>query len=259
MIFVDSHCHLDLLSKEKNLDIIVGRAEKAEVKYLQTICTKLENFPEIISIAERFDNIYASVGLHPDEANKAESISSEQLIKLSAHPKVIGLGETGLDYYHQGYDKNKQKAAFLQHIIASQNTDLPVIVHTREAEADTAEIISTEMHNQNFRGLIHCFTSSKDFAEKMLDQGFYISISGIVTFKNAIDLQQIVAYLPLDKILIETDSPYLAPVPMRGLKNEPAFVPYVAEHIAKIKNITKEKVANQTTENFFKLFSKCKK
>ena len=115
------------------------------------------------------------------------------------------------------------------------------------------------MHNQNFRGLIHCFTSSKDFAEKMLDQGFYISISGIVTFKNAIDLQQIVAYLPLDKILIETDSPYLAPVPMRGLKNEPAFVPYVAEHIAKIKNITNEKVANQTTENFFKLFSKCKK
>ncbi len=259
MMFVDSHCHLDLLSEEHTLEDIINRAKEANVQYLQTICTKLSNLPKLLQIAEHFENVYASVGLHPDEANSAEEVTFQQLVKLAEHPKIIGLGETGLDYYHAGYDKSKQKLAFRQHIIASQITNLPVIVHTRDAEEDTAEMIICSMKEQQFRGLIHCFTASKDFARQMLDQGFYISISGIVTFKNAVDLQEIVRYLPLEQMLIETDAPYLAPVPMRGKQNEPAFVKYVAEYIAEIKNVSLERVADQTSDNFFKLFVKCEK
>ena len=246
MVLVDSHCHLDLLSTTESIDDVVARASNNGVKYLQTICTTFEAFPAILKIAQSYEHVYASVGVHPDEIkNDASIVTSAELIKLSGHPKVIGIGETG--------------KAFREHIIASQATNLPVIVHTRDAEDDTAEVITNEMKNSPFPGLIHCFTASKDFARKMLDQGIYISIAGIVTFKNATALKEIATFVPLDCLLIETDSPYLAPVPMRGKQNEPAFVRYVAEYIAQLKGLSADEVAKQTTDNFFTLFSKSKR
>ncbi|WPY00175.1 TatD family deoxyribonuclease [Candidatus Trichorickettsia mobilis] len=255
-MLVDSHCHLDLLVNKTNdsLSDIITRANKNGVNYMQTICTKLDDFPNILKIAEEFEAVYASVGVHPTDA--IDTLSYLDLIKLSEHVKVIGLGETGLDYYHDSTRKKQQKHSFLQHIIASQSNALPVIVHTREAEEDTIDIITTEMRNSPFPGLIHCFTASKHLAQKMLDLGMYISISGIITFKNADHLREIVKFLPLDRLLIETDSPYLAPVPMRSSVNEPSFVEFVATAIADLKNISKMELAQQTTDNFFKLFNK---
>lgn len=257
MILIDSHCHLDMLAEDFSLNEILSRAKQNHVEYMQTICTKLDNFQTIIKIAEKFDNIFASVGVHPNEVT--EEINYRNLCELSSHPKVIGLGETGLDYYYQSATRFLQKKCFVKHILVAQHMNIPVIVHTRDAEEDTADIIKIEMNNAHFSGLIHCFTASLDFAKKMLDVGMYISIAGIVTFKNAESLRDVVRYVPLDRLLIETDSPYLAPVPMRGKQNEPAFVKYVANSIAEIKNTTLEMVANQTTENFFNLFSKSKK
>lgn len=252
-MLIDSHCHLDMLAAKTDLDEVIENAARHEVKYMQTICTKLENFPNILQIAKRYDNVYASVGVHPDEAVE---ISHKTLIDLAQDPKVIGLGETGLDYYRQDETKSLQISCFTEHIIASQQLALPVIVHTRSAESDTIDIITKEMHHKSFTGLIHCFTGTRHLAEKMLDLGFYISISGIVTFKNTLDLKEIVKFIPLDRLLIETDSPYLAPVPMRGKSNEPAFVSYVAQYIADLKGIPLKKLADQTTDNFFGLFSK---
>lgn len=288
-ILIDSHCHLNLLAEAENLDEIIKRAEGNNIKYLQTICTKLEELPDILQIAEQYQNVFASVGVHPCEVinsvrqchsrkggnleKKQRSMDSclrrndieestnklsDKLIALTSHPKIIGIGETGLDYYHTPYDKQQQKDSFVQHIYAASVTKLPIIVHTRDAEEDTIDILTSEMKNANFPGLIHCFTSSKDLAKKMLDIGLYISMSGIITFKNALELQEIVKYVPLERLLIETDSPYLAPVPMRGKQNEPAFVRYVAEKIAELKGITSAEVANTTTQNFMTLFAKFK-
>nr|WP_253308035.1 TatD family hydrolase [Rickettsia endosymbiont of Ceutorhynchus assimilis] len=253
-LLIDSHCHLNLLTEAENLDEIIKRADENNVKYLQTICTKLEDLPDILQIAEKYKNVFASVGVHPCEVK--QTVPAEEIIKLSQHPKIIGIGETGLDYYHTPYDKQQQKDSFVQHIHAASVTKLPIIVHTRDAEEDTIDIITSEMKNANFPGLIHCFTSSKDLAKKMLDIGLYISMSGIITFKNALELQEIVKYVPLERLLIETDSPYLAPTPMRGKQNEPAFVRYVAEKVAELKGITSIEVANATTQNFMTLFVK---
>ena len=256
-MLVDSHCHLDLLASKDNVSDIIARADKRGVKYLQTICTNLENFPNILKIAEEFECVYASVGVHPTDATADTSYL--ELLSLSNHPKVIGLGETGLDYYHDMSKKIAQKHSFIQHIIAAQNSSLPVIVHTRDADDDTIDIMTCEMKNASFLGLIHCFTSSKDLARKMLDLGIYISISGIITFKNTDYLREIVKFLPLDRLLIETDSPYLAPVPMRGKTNEPAYVEFVAKTIAELKNTPILHIAEQTTKNFFDLFAKAHK
>ncbi|WP_341793651.1 MULTISPECIES: TatD family hydrolase [unclassified Rickettsia] len=253
-MLIDSHCHLNLLTKDTDLDSVIQRAMANGVQYMQAICTKLEDLPDILQIAEKYKNVFASVGVHPCEVK--QTVSVEEIIKLSHHPKIIGIGETGLDYYHTPYDKQQQKDLFVQHIYAASVTKLPIIVHTRDAEEDTIDILTSEMKNDNFPGLIHCFTSSKDLAKKMLDIGLYISMSGIITFKNATDLQEIVKYVPLERLLIETDSPYLAPTPMRGKQNEPAFVRYVAEKVAELKGITSIEVANATTHNFKKLFSK---
>jgi len=271
-ILIDSHCHLNLLTEAENLDEVIKRALDNNVQYMQTICTKLEDFPIVLEIAEKYENVFASVGVHPCEVinivvqchsrvggNDIEESTnklSDKLITLTSHPKVIGIGETGLDYYHEPYDKKLQKDSLVAHIHAASSTALPLIVHTREADEDTIDILTSEMRNSKFPGLIHCFTSSKNLATKMLDIGLYISMSGIITFKNAADLQEIVKYVPLDRLLIETDSPYLAPTPMRGKQNEPAFVRYVAEKVAELKNITSKEVANATTHNFNTLFSK---
>ncbi|ABV75313.1 Putative deoxyribonuclease, hydrolase [Rickettsia akari str. Hartford] len=242
------------------LDSVIQRALENNVQYMQTICTKLEDLQIVLEIAEKYDNIFASVGVHPCEVNESSMlITDSEIIEITNHPKMIGIGETGLDYYHQLYDKTLQKDSFVAHIHAASSTRLPVIVHTRAADEDTIDILTSEMRNSKFPGLIHCFTSSKKLAEKMLDIGLYISMSGIITFKNATDLQEIVKYIPLDRLLIETDSPYLAPTPMRGKQNEPAFVRYVAEKVAELKNITSKEVANVTTQNFKTLFSKFEK
>ncbi|WP_375327530.1 TatD family hydrolase [Candidatus Tisiphia endosymbiont of Nemotelus uliginosus] len=251
-MLVDSHCHLNML--KNNLSTILSNAQNSGVKYMQTICTTIEELPDIISIVEKYGNIFASCGVHPNEVK--EITPYDTIINYSNHPKIIGIGETGLDYYYHTVDKTKQISSLVEHIKAASCAQLPIIIHTREAEGDSEDILSCEMKNAPFPGLIHCFTASKYFAKKMLDLGMYISIAGIVTFKNAQDLQEIVRYIPLDRLLIETDSPYLAPSPMRGQPNEPAFVKYVAEKIAELKGISLQEVASITTGNFASLFTK---
>lgn len=259
MIIVDSHCHLDIMQDCDSTDNIIMRAKQSNVHYLQTICTKLDDFENILSIAQHYKNVFVSVGVHPNEVKSL--VEAETLLLLSQHQKVISFGETGLDYFHNTdlYHQEMQRLAFEQHIIASQKNNLPLIVHTRDAEEDTSYLIKKYQKQQEFPGLIHCFTSSQSFALKMLDIGMYISISGIVTFKNAKALQEIVKYIPLERMLVETDSPYLSPVPKRGLVNEPAHTKFVVEFIAQLKGISVQKVAEYTTHNFFNLFKKAYK
>lgn len=257
MLIVDSHCHLDLLEKQAiKAEDAVASAKEAGVEYIQTICTSLDNFPTITRLTERFNNVYGSIGVHPSEVK--DIVKAEKIIELSQTDKIIGIGETGLDYYYnkEPDQLSMQRESFKQHIIASQQTKLPLIIHTRDAEDDTRDIIKQMKKQQDFPALIHCFTASKQFAEDMLDIGLFISISGIVTFKNAKDLQEVAKMLPLNRLLIETDAPYLAPVPHRGKTNMPAYTRNVAEFIAEIKGISTEEVAKQTTSNFFKLFGK---
>lgn len=254
MSLVDSHCHLDMLAKKADLTQIINRAKDHGVDYLQTICTNLADLASIIEISQQYDQVFASAGIHPNEVSGL--VDHQVLIDLTSHPKIIGLGETGLDYYYQSAEKPCQIASFTQHILAAQKTKLPIIVHTREAEQDTIELLTAQMKELPFSGVIHCFTGSRYLAEKMLDLGMYISISGIITFKNADLLRQIVSFVPLERLLIETDSPYLAPVPWRGKPNEPALVRYVALAIAELKNIELSSVATITTANFFTLFAK---
>ncbi len=258
MILVDSHCHLDMLSEYDSVDNILARADEAGVKYMQTICTRLDNFNNIITIAKKFPNVYASVGVHPSEVESV--VSHEELTRLSSDPKVIGLGETGLDYfYNKDQEQQKmQRDSFASHIRSAQENKLPVIIHMRDAEIDTIEMLQYHKKIQDFPALIHCFTSTLDFAKQVLDLGLYISVSGIVTFKNADALRDVVKYVPADRILVETDAPYLAPVPMRGKTNEPSYTKYVAEFIANLKNIDVDEFANLSTNNFFTLFTKAK-
>ncbi len=258
MILVDSHFHLDMLSEYDSVDNIVARADEAGIKYMQTICTRLDNFNNILNIAKKFPNVYASVGVHPSEVDSV--VRHEELTQLSSDPKVIGLGETGLDYFYN-QDKEQQKMqrdSFASHIRASQENKLPVIIHMRDAEIDAIEMLKHHKKIQDFPALIHCFTSTLDFAKQVLDLGLYISVSGIVTFKNADALRDVVKYVPADRILVETDAPYLAPVPMRGKTNEPSYTKYVAEFIADLKNIDVDEFANLSTKNFFTLFTKAK-
>lgn len=257
MLLVDSHCHLNLLAEKHDLRDVITRAHASGVELMQTICTKLADLPTLIKITEEFESVYASVGIHPNDVT--ELAGYEKLIDLTKHDKIIGLGETGLDYYYKHVSREIQIDCFIDHIRASQSTKLPVIIHTRDAEVDTIDILKSEMHSASFPALIHCFTSNIDFARQVLDLGLYISIAGIVTFKNAESLKEVTRFVPLDRLLIETDSPYLTPVPFRGKQNEPAYVLQVAQYIADLKNISLSKVAEATTDNFFSLFSKCRR
>jgi len=253
-MLVDSHCHLNL---SQDLEGVITRAKANNVKYMQTIATSMAQVPDLVSIAKKHDGIFVSAGVHPcNVKSPLDVVSLDDLLVTGNLPEVIGLGETGLDYYHPGYDKSLQRDSFLNHIKASSQTKLPLIVHTRNAEEDTGNTLSSEYRNHSFKGLIHCFGGSIAFARKMLDLNFFISISGIVTFNNAQQLHEVVQYTPIENILIETDSPHLAPVPMRGKTNEPAFVKFVAEKIAEIKGLTIEQVEQSTCDNFFTLFSK---
>jgi TatD DNase family protein len=252
---IDTHCHLNMGNLHEELDSVIDRAQKNDVRFLHTICTKIEEFPQILSIAESSNNIYCSVGVHPDNC-KGNPVSTEKLIELSKHPKVISFGETGLDYYHEGFNKEYQKKSFINHINASKSEKLPVIVHTRDAGTDTIDILTSESKSHEFPAIIHCFTESYDFAKKAIDLGFYISIAGIVTFKNAKELQDTVSKLPLDRILIETDAPFLAPMPYRGKRNEPSYVKHTAEFLSHLFSKKYDEIADITTKNALSLFKK---
>jgi TatD DNase family protein len=255
MKLVDSHCHLDQLdlsAHQGSLDAALHAAQQQGVTHFLCVCIDMNNVQATLDIARRHTNIFASVGVHPSEQNSHDPDEAE-LISLASESKVVALGETGLDYYRVQGDISWQQARFRRHIHAAQAVNKPLIVHTRDARADTIRILQEE-NAQTVGGVLHCFTESLTMAQQAMELGFYISFSGIITFKNAVELQEVVKHIPLERILIETDSPYLAPVPYRGKPNEPAYVRYVAEKVAELKQIDVETVAKQTTANFFNLF-----
>jgi TatD DNase family protein len=250
-MLVDSHCHLDFAKDEERAGII-ARARGAGVRTLLTISTKLEEFPSVRAIAESDPDIWCSVGVHPHEA-EVEPVAAEVLIALTKHPKVVGIGETGLDFYYEHSPREQQAQIFRAHLTAARETGLPIIVHTRDADPETIAILEQKKPKA---GVIHCFSTGRELAERAVAMGFYISISGIATFKNAQALRDIIRDLPLERLLIETDAPYLAPVPLRGKTNEPAFIVHTAALVAQLKGVTQDELARVTTENFFKLFTK---
>ena len=253
---IDSHCHLDLLEQKGfDIDKVVAEAMKNEVKILQTICTRISKIEEILRFSDKYENVYASCGIHPNNTSEEPEIKAAEIVKIcQSHKKIIGIGETGLDYYYDYSDVTKQKNSFLEHIYAAQETALPLIIHSRNADKDMMEILVSEQKNKSFPALLHCFSSSEELAKKALDLGIKISISGIVTFKNATELQEIVKKLPLEALLVETDAPYLAPMPHRGQINQPAYTRNVVEYVAQIKGITFKQVADATTRSFFEIF-----
>ena len=252
---IDSHCHLDYLARDEDLDDVVARARAAGIGGMVTICTKVSEFDQIRAIAEKYDDIWCTVGIHPHEADAEPEVSAERLVELAGHPKVIGIGECGLDYYYEHSSREAQQRNFRAHIAASRVTGLPLIVHTRDADDDTVAILHDEFAIGPFPGLIHCYSASHDLANKSLEIGFYISLSGIVTFKSAETLRETVRTLPIDRILVETDAPYLAPVPKRGKRNEPAFVIHTAAAVAELKGMSVDDLTTATTANFVRLFS----
>jgi len=257
-MLIDSHCHLNYKGLVENQAEVLYRARARGVTGMLSISTREREWTEVIAIAEREPDVWASVGIHPHEADEHPDVDAARLIDAAQHPKVIGIGETGLDYYYDHSDREQQKKSFRAHIAASRETGLPLIVHTRDAEEDTARIIREEMGKGAYPALIHCFTASRGFAEQMLELGLYISVAGIVTFKNARDLQETVASLPGDRMLIETDAPFLAPVPHRGKTGEPSFVADTAKFIAALRNEDAQALMDRTAANFFKLFGKAK-
>jgi TatD DNase family protein len=255
-MLVDSHCHLDFPDFSDEIERVVGRAQIAGVGIMLTIGTRLDRFASVLALAERFANVYCTVGVHPNEADNAPEVLVEQLLDLSTHPKVVGFGETGLDFYYEKSDRERQKQSFRIHLEAARQAQLPVIVHTRDADCAMAEILTEEMAKGSFKALVHCFSSGQQLADIALDFGFYISVSGIITFKNADPLRQVVSTIPLNRLLVETDSPYLAPIPFRGKRNEPAHVVHTAKRLAELKSVEEGALAQATTANFMTLFSK---
>ncbi len=256
MLLVDSHCHLDFPDFAGERDAVVERARAAGVGAMVTICTQLSNFDGVRAIAERYHDVWCSVGVHPHDADGEGVTDPAALVGRAAHPRVVGIGETGLDYYYERSARPAQQRSFRAHIAAARETGLPLIVHTRDADDDTVSILREEYDRGPFKGVIHCFSTSQELAEKTMEIGFYISLSGIVTFKAAGDLRDTVRTLPIDRLLVETDAPYLAPVPKRGKRNEPAFVSHTAAAVAELKQVSTGELAKRTTDNFFALFSK---
>jgi TatD DNase family protein len=256
MTFVDSHCHLNYKGLVEDQQNVLERARARGVGTMLNISTREREWDEIIATAEREPDVFATVGIHPHEADAHPDIDTAKLVARAAHPRVVGIGESGLDYYYDHSDRERQQASFRAHIRAARETGLPIIVHTRDAEDDTAKIMREEMEQGAYPGVIHCFTASGEFADIALDLGLYISISGIVTFKNARDLQATAARLPLERLLIETDAPFLAPVPHRGKTGEPAFVADTAAFLADLRGESVEELAAATSRNFFALFAK---
>jgi TatD DNase family protein len=257
-MLVDSHCHLNYKGIVEQQAEVLARARERGVTAMLNISTRESEWDEVLGLAEQESDVWASVGIHPHEADGHTGVDATKLIGRAANPRVIGIGETGLDYYYDHSDRAQQRASFREHIQAARETGLPIIVHTRDAEGDTAQILSEEMAVGEYTGVIHCFTASADFARIALGLGFYISLSGIVTFKNAADLQDVAKWLPADRMLVETDAPFLAPVPHRGRTGEPGFVADTARFIANLRGEGEDALAAQTAENFYRLFSKAR-
>lgn len=251
-MLIDSHCHLNFPDLINRLPEILNNMSTAQVSQALAISVSRESFREVLQLAEQHPNIFATIGVHPDRQDASE-FSIDEMVEHAQHPKVVGIGETGLDYHWCQGDLSWQHQRFINHIQAANLSQLPLIVHTRDAQSDTIDLLK---HHQAHAGVIHCFTENIDFAKKALDLGFYISFSGIVTFKNAQIIQEACRYVPLDRMLVETDSPYLAPVPKRGKVNEPAWVRYTAEFIANLRGIDLATLAHTTSENFYRLFTK---
>lgn len=255
-MFIDSHCHLNYQGLVEDQPAVLARARAAGVELMLNISTRASEWDAVIATAEREGDVMASVGIHPHEADLHPDVHAEKLAEKAQHPKVVGIGETGLDYYYDHSDRERQRQSFRGHIAAARETQLPLIVHTRDAEADTFAILEEEMGKGAFPALIHCFTGTRDFADKVLALGLFVSISGIVTFKNARDLQETAKAIPLDRLLIETDSPFLAPVPHRGKSCEPAYVADTARFLAELRGEPVEALAEATSANFRRLFAK---
>lgn len=255
-MIIDSHCHLDYANLFNQLDDVVKRAEINKVKYLLTICTTLESFEKIRFIVEKYKNIYGTFGIHPHETKNFTKIDTKIILEsINKSNKIIGIGETGLDYYYNNSDKSIQKKSFMTHINAATELNIPLIVHSRNAETDTYEILKSKKNKSNLKVVIHCFTGSRDFAKKLLDLDFYISVSGIITFKNSTELANTISFIPIDKLLVETDSPYLSPIPHRGKSNEPSFLKYTVDKLAQIKNLPVDDIKKKTSDNFLKVFN----
>lgn len=254
MILVDSHCHLDYFGEE--VDAVVERARAAGVPMLVTICTRVSEFDGVLAIAQRHDGVYCSVGVHPHEAANEPEVTVDRLVELARHPKVVGIGETGLDYFYERSPRDRQIAVFRTHIEAARRAGLPLIVHSRDADRDTAELIAEGARAGGLTGLIHCFSTTRELSDNALKHGFYVSLAGIVTFKNAAGLREIARELPDDRLLVETDAPYLAPVPHRGKRCEPAFVADTAALLAELRGVSNAAIAGTTTANFLRLFRK---
>ena len=255
-IIVDSHCHLDFPDFEGEISELITNAENAGVMRMVTICTRLKNEPTVRYIAETYNSVYYAAGTHPMSASEEPLATVDQLIKIAEHPKMVGIGETGLDYHYTAESASIQKKSLRIHITAARETGLPLIIHSRAADGDMIEILQDEYKKGPYKCVMHCFSSSLELAKVTLGLGFYLSMSGIVTFKKSQDLRDIFAIAPIEKILVETDSPYLSPDPFRGKRNEPAYTAYTAQVGAKIFDLEYKDFAAQTTKNFNQLFSK---
>jgi TatD DNase family protein len=253
---VDSHCHLDFPDFAEELSAVVERAEAAGLSRLVTISTRVRRHGEVLAIAERFPSVCCSVGTHPHHAHEELDVTAAELVQRAAHPKVVAIGEVGLDYHYDYSPRAAQEQGLRQHIAAARETGLPLVIHSRDADADMAQILTQEAGKGAFPAVLHCFTGSRELALRGIELGFYVSFSGILTFKKSEDLRAIAAELPADRILVETDAPYLAPGRYRGKRNEPSYVVETARVLAKTRGVTDAEIARQTTDNFFRLFAK---
>jgi TatD DNase family protein len=255
-MLVDSHCHLDFPDFAAELDAVVGRARAAGVGRMVTISTRVRKHAQILAIAEKFPDVFCSVGTHPHYAHEETDVGAKALIALTGHPKVVAIGEAGLDYHYDNSPRDVKEASFRQHIAAARETGLPLVIHSRDCDADMARILEEETGRGAFTAVLHCFTGGRDLAFKAISLGHYISFTGILTFKRSDELRDIAAALPAERVLVETDAPYLAPLPYRGQRNEPAYVVETAKVLAQACGVPADEIARRTTENFFRLFNK---
>jgi len=255
-MLVDSHCHLDFPDFSSELDAVVARARAAGIGRIVTISTRVKKHAQVLAIAEKFPDVFCSVGTHPHSAQEEVDITAKGLIARAKHPKIVAIGEAGLDYHYDKSPRDTQAKSFHEHIAAARATKLPLVIHSRDCDADMARILQDETGKGAFPAVLHCFTGGRDLAFKAIDLGLYVSFTGILTFKNSAALREIAAQLPAERILVETDAPYLAPGPYRGKRNEPAYVVETARVLAEARGVSPDEIARQTTENFFRLFNK---
>jgi TatD DNase family protein len=255
-MLVDHHCHLDFPQFAPERAAVVARAKAAGVGIIVTISTRIRRLPELLALTDEYSNVYCSVGTHPHNAHEELDIPAEEIVRLSGHPKVVAIGEAGLDYFYQKSPKEAQADGFRRHIAAARITGLPLEIHTRDADEDTIRILEDEHAKGAFPALLHCYTGGEALARRAVELGLYVSFTGVITFKKSEALRAIAAEVPLDRLLVETDAPYLAPDPFRGKTNEPAYVVHTAAALAKVKGLTTDEIGSATTENFFRLFKK---